>query len=278
MMWTAMGRWASLGAILTISMGLVGCSDDPAPITTNSTGTGGSGATGGAASGGDGGLGGAGGAGGTGGAGGAGGASVPLDGFGTIAGDCGLLDPAALTSSQPGSLENSLDFDSLPFDYDALSTGGKEVYDDGNLGGSSLHSEIFAYEMLYRCELAELLKTEGEVSYQDTGGKKTDLVVDLDGLSIGVSVTRAVSFPPETPYPVTQAETLLSDKLSDILLSSQNVSESDAWTKQILLIMAYGDAHADALEQAYGQLDASTKADTIVIVTVTHGDDDFIYF
>ena len=93
-----------------------------------------------------------------------------------------------------------------------------------------------------------------------------------------MSVTRAVSYPPEDPYPAAQAESLLSDKLSDVLLSTANVLPADAWTKQILLIMAYGDQHADALEQAYGQLDESTKADTIVLVTVTHGEDDFIYF
>ena len=32
--------------------------------------------------------------------------------------------------------------------------------DDGNAGGSSLLSEVFAYEVLHRCEGATLLKTE----------------------------------------------------------------------------------------------------------------------
>jgi len=219
---------------------------------------------------------GAGGAGGELGGGGAGG--VPQGGFGIIDGLCGVLDAPELTGSASEVFENSLDFEMMPFDYDALSVGGQKVFDDGNLGGNSLHSEIFAYEMLYRCELATLLKTEGEVEYQDAMGKKTDLIVSIDAFTIGVSVTRAVSFPPDDPYPVSQAQALLEDKLADVQLSSANVKPVDAWSKQILLIMAYGDEHAMSLQAAYSQIDASTKADTLVLVTVTHGEDDFIYF
>jgi hypothetical protein len=203
---------------------------------------------------------------------------VPLAGFGVIMGSCGELDPPELVAmSPPQKVDNSLDFAMMPFDYAALTVGGQKIYDDGNLGGSSLYSEIFAYEVLYRCELATLLKTETEIVYTNVGGKKTDLLVEIDGLKIGVSVTRGYHFPPNTPYMVSQAQALLEDKLSDILLSSANVSAGDAWNKQILHILAYEPQHVTALQTAWGLLDPAIVADTIVLVTLTDGDDAFIY-
>jgi len=201
---------------------------------------------------------------------------VPLDGFGQIGGDCGVLDEE-LSSGSPSFHRNSIDFGKLEYDYHLLSEGGQEVYDDGNLGGSSIYSEIVAYELLYRCELAALIKTEGEIAYQDEGGKKTDLLVEIGGLNLGVSVTRAYGYPPEDPYTVEQASELLDDKLGDVLSSSANVAKKDAWVKQILHVVAYAEEHADAVEQAYGKLDAATQADTILVVTTTEGNDEFVY-
>lgn len=230
-----------------------------------------------ATSSGAGGSGGGGGAGGSGAGGGGGGPSLPLPGFGTITGECGPIDVTELTSGMPFIFRNAIDFGSTPYDYALLSPGGKEVIDDGNLGGSSLESEAISYEVLYRCELATLLKTESEVIYQDPAGKKTDLLVDLDALSVGVSVTRAVGFPQDGPYTVADATTILTKKLGDIPLSTANVSAGDAWVKQILHIIAYGPGHADSIEQAFAQLDPALKGDTILLVTVTDGDDLFIY-
>lgn len=217
------------------------------------------------------------GVGGAGGDGGGGGAGLPLPGFGTITGECGPIDPTELNAAMPFVFRNAIDFGSMPFDYNALSVGGKKVWDDGNLGGSSLESEVISYEVLYRCELAALLKTESEVLYQDSAGKKTDLLVDLDALKVGVSVTRAVGFPQDGPYTVADATTILTKKLGDIPLSTANADPSDAWVKQILHVIAYGPGHADALEQAYAQLDPTLRGDTILLITVTDGDDLFIY-
>lgn len=241
-------------------------STSSATSTSDAASTSGAGGAGGESSGGGGGSGGSG-----------GGAGVPLPGFGTITGECGPIDPSELSSGMPFVFRNTIDFGSTPFDYALLSDGGKKVWDDGNLGGSSLESEVISYEVLYRCELATLLKTESEVIYQDPAGKKTDLLVDLDDLSVGVSVTRAVGFPQDGPYTVQDATTILTKKLGDIPLSTANVSVGDAWVKQILHVIAYGPGHADALEQAYAQLDPSLTGDTILLITVTDGDDLFIY-
>lgn len=205
---------------------------------------------------------------------------LPLPGFGAIAGDCGVLDDAAWGSSAPAFFVNHLDFKDDPYDeedYELLSAGGQKILDDGNAGGSSIASELFAYEVLHRCELATLLKTETEILYTDEEGKITDLLVWLDERNVGVSVTRAVGWPQDAPYTSEQATELLAGKLQGVLDSSANVAPQDAWARQILHILAFGDAHATRLEAAWQSLDEALRADTFVIVTVTDGDDGFIY-
>ncbi|MCB9744474.1 MAG: hypothetical protein H6741_19835 [Alphaproteobacteria bacterium] len=199
-----------------------------------------------------------------------------LDGYGELTGDCQVLD-TELSDTAPSIFVNTLDLGEGDWDVDALSTGGLEVWEDGNLGGSSLHSEVLAYEVLYRCELAALLKTEAEIVYVDAGGKKTDLLVEIDGVRVGVSVTRAYAWPPDEPYTVAQATTLLEDKLGDVLLSTANVAEEDAWQKQVLSVIAYTPDHAAAVQEAWASIDPAIRADTIVYVTATEGNDEDVY-
>ncbi|HEY8145196.1 MAG TPA: hypothetical protein VIG06_21090 [Kofleriaceae bacterium] len=202
---------------------------------------------------------------------------LPLAGFGELGGDCDILD-TELTAPGPSVFQSSIGF-AAPFsDGEAglLTAGGQEILADGNAGGSSLYSEIFAFELLARCELAPLLKTETEVDY-DGPGAITDLLVEVDGEKIGVSVTRAVAFPFDDPYSVEQAQELLEHKLTDILESTGHVSASDRWQKQILAVVAYGPGHADSLAAALDRIADEIRADTIVWILVTDGADDFIY-
>lgn len=197
--------------------------------------------------------------------------------LGTISGDCGLLDAMELDSGSPFTFENAIDFRGLGFDYDLLTPDGQAVFDAGNLGGSSLHSEVIAFEVLARCEGASLVATEGEIQYTDPMGTKTDVLVEIDGRVVGVSVTRAVGFPFDAPYTELQAADLLTGKLEDILASTANVAPRDAWVKQILHVIAYADMHAQSILAAYATLPPELTTDTILVVTVTHGDDAFIY-
>jgi hypothetical protein len=248
---------------------------------------GGAGGEAGAGAGGDAGAGGAGGeagaggaGGGAGGSGGAGGAP-PEGSYGSLSGSCGVVGAAEVLSPAPLLVANVLDFSGRaplnPLNPTQLSPGGLEVYADGNLGGSSLDSEAFAFETLHRCEGATLLKTEAEIVYS-TMGKKTDLLVDIDGLRVGVSVVRAMSFPEGAPFPLAQAQSLLEGKLGDILLSSSNVAPVDAWEKQILSVLAQTPEHATAIADAWALVDPAVRADTIVYVTLTEGDDAFVYY
>lgn len=200
---------------------------------------------------------------------------VPLPGWGEITGTCGALNRSVWEDDAPRYLYNDLELTGT-YDVSLLSEGGQEVIEDGNLGGSSLESEAMSFELLYRCELAILLATEGEVDYSHDGGKKTDLVVDIDGRRIGVSVTRAVRWPHGEPYTYAMAHDLLWDKLSDIPLSSRNVRDTEAWERQILYVLAWDDQHAELIAEAWYAEDMP-RGDTIVMVTTTDGDDGFIY-
>jgi hypothetical protein len=201
-------------------------------------------------------------------------------GFGSIAGICGTVADE-LDEAAPSFRLLRLDFGSDAYDDPAeralLTAGAQEILAEGTAGGSSGVSEAFAFEVLARCEGATLVKTETEIVYDPPTSVKTDILVEIAGMRVGVSVTRAVAFPPDTPYGVDRA-LFIEDKLDDILVSSANVVAEDSWVKQILVVMAYGDMHAESIRTVWDGLDAETRADTILYVVVTDGEDDPVYF
>ena len=200
-------------------------------------------------------------------------------GFGTLSGMCGILQQMQLTGPTPELFTDTFTFQRAymdPADRPLLTPGGRRLAETPNAGGSSGLSEIFAYEELARCEQAALLKTETEIVY-DTPGKITDLEVSVAGHKIGVSVVRAFAYPLGQPYTVALAMPLITRKLQDIQASSMNVSAADRWEKQILAVLAYDTQAADIVAQVWASADAMTKADTVVIVSVTEGEDLFIY-
>ena len=151
-------------------------------------------------------------------------------------GDCGILD-TELTDGLPHLLDTTVLVNTCDCVPDYMSPGGYEIWTDGNAGGSSIYSEIFAYEMANQCEDAVLLKTENEIVYTDPQGKITDLLLEIDGVKIGVSVTRAFIWPLGTPLTSERAEEILTDKLGDVLLSSANVAAEDKWDQNNGLVM-----------------------------------------
>lgn len=204
---------------------------------------------------------------------------APVGPFGTYSGMCGVLNDPELTGATPLLVRDTLTFARAyvdPTDRPLLTPGGRRLAETPNAGGSSGLSEVFAFEQLAHCEMGGLLKTETEIVY-DTAGKITDILVEVDGHKIGVSVTRAVAYPFGSTYSLTTASELITRKLQDIQASTANVSAQDRWEKQILSFLAWDDAAADTLGEAWAMTDVATKADTIVVVTVTHGDDLFIY-
>ena len=204
----------------------------------------------------------------------------PVAGFGTLSGSCGLV-AAQLTKPTPSLFESRLDFAADPFtdpdDLPLLTTGSQTLYAMPNSGGSTLRSELFAYETLARAAGASLVKSETEILY-DQAGATTDMSVAIDGHKVGVSVTRAVDPPPAGIYTEEMAVAGLTAKLADIQESSANVSAGDAWVKQILVVMTATDANAETVKAALKTISPTTRGDTIVYLVVTDGADSPIYF
>jgi hypothetical protein len=199
--------------------------------------------------------------------------------LGTLRGTCGTIR-AMLHSPAPSLLRNDLAFVAGErYARDTLTPGGQRLYDTMNAGGSSTESEAMSYEVLHFCEGASLVATETEIRYQppdDTGANSiTDLLVTIGGERVGVSVTRAY-----VPVPMMLTETsvrdLLTRKLVGINRSSMRVLPSDRWVKQILHVFAANATSADLVARVWATLDATTRADTIVVVTATVGGG-FIY-
>jgi hypothetical protein len=200
-------------------------------------------------------------------------------GFGTITGQCGVVTDTVLDAMMPAWFQGELTLGDRyddPVDRPRLTLGGVEIILDDNAGGSSLYSEVFAFEWLARCEGATLLKTETEIVY-DIDGKKADLLVELRGRKIGVSVVRAVTFPFGDPYEPLAATTILTRKLDDLAVATTQVSAVDQWSEQAVAALAYDAQHAQVLMDAWEALTPEVRRETVLVVAVTSGDDLFIY-
>ncbi len=200
-----------------------------------------------------------------------------LGGLGQVQCVCNELDDTEWNADAPFFFTNSVDFGTTGWDLSLLTPGGKQIWDDGNLGGSSIESEITAYEMLARCDQASLILSESKIDYIDEGGKKTDILMLIDGRNIGVSVVRAYHYPPSNPYTEAEATTILTKKLSEIPLSQKNAKPYNSWERSMLAVIAYNQQYADMVVSAYSKLDASLKWNVIVVVTVTDGNDSVLY-
>jgi hypothetical protein len=194
--------------------------------------------------------------------------------LGTLRGTCGTIR-AMLSSPSPSLLRNELTFVAGErYERSALSPGGQRMYDTANAGGSSTESEVLSTEVLHYCEGAALLRTETEVRYRpadDAGANSiTDLVVEIGGVRVGVSVTRVYR-----PLPMTLSDadvrTIIEGKLVGVNRSSVRVLPKDRWVKQVLHVFVRSDAIAEQVERVWAALPEATRADTIVLVTVTRG-------
>jgi len=201
--------------------------------------------------------------------------AVPLEGYGVITGECGVLDDDEWLLDDPFFFANHIDFGMSAFDPEALSEGGQRLIDSGTLGGSSIESEAFSYEVMYRCELAELLATEPEMVYDVAGTKKIDYLAEIDGRMVGVSVVRAFAYNP--PYTLSMAQDKLTEKLEGFPSALSGVSTAQAWERAILSVIAYDQDSADVVRTAWDGLSADLRADVILVVTVTDGTDCFVY-
>lgn len=199
---------------------------------------------------------------------------APGDILGTLTGSCGLVK-TYLTATTSTYVKNALEFKTGDvYDKSTLSDDGDIMFDTPNAGGSSVESEIMTFEVLRACEGAKLVKTETEILYSppdDAGPSSiTDILVSIDNTKIGVSVTRVYK-PSNQTLADKDVKDLLVKKLEGINRSSVRVLPADKWKKQILSIWTANKAATDAVDRVVPTLDASLKADTIILVTQAKG-------
>jgi len=200
---------------------------------------------------------------------------TPGDILGTLTGACGTI-AALLTTPSSSLVQDQLVF--VPgetYEKASLSIDGQRMYDTPNAGGSSVESEVMSLEILRACENAKLLHTETEIHYEAVGATPgpstiTDLEVEIDNKKVGVSVTRAYR-PASQPFPDADVKALIQKKLEGVNRSSERVLPQDKWVKQILHVFAATKAQADAVVRVLPTIDASIRADTIVLLTQTTG-------
>lgn len=160
------------------------------------------------------------------------------------------------------------------FDGVDLSPGARRMLTVPNAGGSSLWSEVMSFEVLKRTLKASLLKTEMELKYVFENSKITDYSVTVFGLTIGVSVTRALKF--RGKFTLADAESLLTKKLNGVVHSTRN--SVDPFHKQILHVWAKDRNVGRLLRAAYRKMDNDElKSNTVVVVTVVENAD-WIFF
>ena len=192
-----------------------------------------------------------------------------------ISGDVALT-AENLQSSDPSLLNISFNCDAN-FNNSLLCTDAQIVFNDCQIGGSGCNSRSLAMEVLYRLANAALFSTESQIGYIDAAGKKTDMIVSIENLKVGIDVTRAYHYPPENPYTQTEATSLLTNSLSDIQAESQNLTPEYECVKYILLVFAYNSDYATQISTAWESIDPLIKSNTIVLVVTTNGDDSFMY-
>ena len=196
--------------------------------------------------------------------------------LGTLMDGCGGNMSAELTNTAPSFLNDELAFVAgESFTKPFLSPGGQILFDVPNAGGSSFESEAMSFEVLHACAGASLLKTETEIGYDPPSSKKTDILVEIGGKKVGVSVTR-VYRPSTQTLTDADAQSQLEGKLDDILVSSANAVAGDKWVKQVLHIFTASQAATDAVARVVPNIAPAKRADTIIFVTHTTGGG-FIY-
>ncbi|MSQ83617.1 MAG: hypothetical protein EXR77_12135 [Myxococcales bacterium] len=192
--------------------------------------------------------------------------------WGTVTGDCGTgWLKAALTSPTPSFHTSTYAFGNVgPFDATKLRALAKQRRNGPNNGGSSNCSEAMSIQTICDCEGSTALKLELQIAFT-AKGQTTDWLGELDGVKFGVSVSRVYLGPTTTGYTAVDADKLLKKKLGGINASTLLVAPTDVWKKQVLHLWTLRPEWVPIVQAAWQGLDAATKADTAVLVTVELG-------
>jgi len=137
-----------------------------------------------------------------------------------------------------------------------------------NAGGSSNISEALSMEYLKsRFDVVDFIP-EMEVQYW-IDACLCDFLMVLRDENVGVSVTRAVSYPFEDEFTMEHARQLLNKKLYKLLVARNAISEDQNFDRSILHVWCYSEQTAENIRRAHEEmktLDADRTYDCVHVM------------
>lgn len=147
-----------------------------------------------------------------------------------------------------------------------------------NAGGASEISEALSMQYMENMFNATGFVPEKEVDYW-IEYKMCDYIMRVNDQNIGVSVTRAVTYPFDNEFTYEHAMKLLDKKLFGLIVAQESVNTKHQFFKSILHIWCYSTTSAQNIKKAHDELrlkDISLTYDNIyVICSICH--DKYIY-
>eukprot|EP00249_Psilotum_nudum_P018375 c26774_g1_i2 orf=324-2075(-) len=147
------------------------------------------------------------------------------------------------------------------------------IRSESNAGGTSTISESLSVEYFVRRFQARDVVTEMEVEYCAMNWKKVDYICTLYGQRVGVSVTRAMSFPDPTGFSSQMAYRLLYKKLFGLVVARHGVTKRHSFSQCILHVWCETQQTAKILEQEYDGVsqELDITDDVIMVLTIAQG-------
>ena len=157
-----------------------------------------------------------------------------------------------------------------------FSDHGKKILSTQSAGcsWSSQLSEALSFEVLYRIFNASLTHCEMDINYSQVNCPKIDYRCEIEGVSIGVSVTRAWNG--SYQYSRKEAAHLLTKKIKSILHANQYALSSSKWEKQLLHVWLPSSKICPLMEEElkiiFEQYEAQGEvlSNLIILLTVTN--------
>lgn len=147
------------------------------------------------------------------------------------------------------------------------------VRTESNAGGTSTVSESLSVEYFVRRFQAKDIVTEMEVEYCSLNWKKVDYICTIYGQRVGVSVTRAMSFPNPSDFSTQMAYKLLHKKLFGLVVARHGVSKRHNFSQCILHVWCETPETSCILQQEYEGVSKELDIvnDVIMVLTVAKG-------
>lgn len=148
-----------------------------------------------------------------------------------------------------------------------------------NAGGKSALSEMLSMQYMHQVYGAEDTLIEMEVEYW-LEYKMVDYVCSVKGVRVGVSVTRAMTYPNPSKFHIDHARTLLNKKLYGLIVARNSVTQRHTFFKSVLHVWCQTQRIANLVKEAYEEMDVSDygldiRGEVILLLTVC--DESYIY-